>query len=355
MTDRNASAERQQRGYPALLNVEAQPHWTVFLTDFALPSADVRRVQRQLATVHTRLLFIRIHGGLERVMREIRSAGADPNADYISLQAIVSRHENLTLLQGLFDRIPQRDLARVDVPVLECGFRPSYATQSLNVVMGADYLQQDRIADRFFEDLAKRKPYEVMVHTRGGTLQMRDSRPWFMLAGRLRADEIRSLPDGEVAYSAEAVEAEVEGEFVVDGAILPIAQHPRFAEEARRLLRLSRDVSQRPLCLQIRRGRVVGLTGRGIAPQILAKLFASNERYRRVNEIGISFNGASTKFIHQWPAASNEVRPGVHIGIGGAANPDDADPQRSPLVHIDCIAANCAVFVNGEPFLRASS
>jgi hypothetical protein len=347
------SPSPRKRGYPALLNVEEQPHWTIFLTDFALPANDRQRIKRQLETAHTRYVFIRVNGELEGVLRRMRSAGVEPDTDYVSLHAIMSRYENLTLLQELFDHIPHRDLARVDVPILECGFRPSYATQSLNVVLRADYAQQDRIADRFFNLLAIRKPYEVMIQTQKRTLRICDSRPWFPLAGRLRAGALRTLPDGEVAYSA--LNAEVEGEFVVDGAILPIAQHPRYADESLRLMRLSRQVSKHPVCLRIRRGRVVGLSGRGTAPDIVSKLFESNERYRQLNEVGISFNGASTKFIHRWPAASNEVRPGVHVGIGGAANPEDGDPQRSPFIHIDWMAANCQVFVNGKPFLRASS
>ena len=87
------------------------------------------------------------------------------------------------------------------------------------------------------------------------------------------------------------------------------------------------------------------------APAAIARLFESNERYRHVNEVGISFNGASTRYIHTWPAASNEVRPGVHLGLGGAANPN----ERTSLIHLDCMAANCAVLVNGHPFLSASS
>lgn len=353
-----ASSRRggQQRGYPALLNLETQPHWTIFLTDFALPLSVAHRLRRQLKTAPTAVLFIRINaGGVKQVMQQMRSAGIDVHHDYISLQGVVSRQENLALLDGLFERLPHRDLVRVDVPALECGFRPSFATHSLDVVMRADYVEQDQISDRFFRLLARCKPYEVTVETPGAKLQIRDSRPWFALAGRLRPGEARTLPDGEVAYSADEIREEVEGKFVVDGAVLPIAQHPRFAEESLRLLPMSREVSKHPLCLEIRRGKVVGATGKGRAPKVISSFFERNERYRQVTEVGISFNRASTKFIHDWPAASNEVRPGVHLGIGGAANPDDDDPQRSPIVHIDCIAANCKVLVNGQPFLRASS
>jgi hypothetical protein len=348
-------ADRRQRGYPALLNLDEQPHWTVFLSDFALPAADMRRLQRQVEPCASRLLFIRIDRGVGDVLRKMRSAGAGLRSDYFSLHGMVCRHENLALLDALVERLPRRDLARIDVPILECGFRRSYATQALGVVMGADYGEQDQISDHFFNLLVKREPYEVTVETAGGKLWVRDNRPWFELAGRLRNGETRTLPDGEVAYSAEIKnpQEEVEGRFLVDGAVLPLAQEPRYAADARRLLSLSREVARHPFCLHIRRGTVVNVTGNGRGPGAMSDFFEKSELYRRVNEVGISFNRASTRFIHGWPAASNEVRPGAHLGIGGAANPDDDDPQRSPFVHLDCIAADCSVFVNGQPFLRA--
>ncbi len=342
-------------GYRSLLNLDEQPHWTVFLSDFALPAADRHRLQRQVEQCASRLLFIRIDRGVRDVLRKMRSAGAGLRSDYFSLQAVVCRHENLALLDALVERLPRRDLARIDVPILECGFRRSYATHALRVVMGADYGEQDRISDYFFSLLAKREPYEVTVETAGGTLQVRDNRPWFELAGRLRSGETRTLPDGEVAYSAEIKNPrdEVEGQFLVDGAVLPLAQEPRFAADARRLLPLSREVGRHPFRIHIRRGTVVNVTGSGRGPGAMSDFFDKSEMYRRINEVGIAFNRASTRFIHGWPAASNEVRPGAHLGIGGAANPDDDDPQRSPFVHLDCIAADCSIYVNGQPFLRA--
>ena len=338
-------------GYPGLLNLEAQPHWTVFLTDFPLPPAAVRSVRRQLDEAATRLLSIRIDRGVEYAIQQIRAAGANLRNDYFSLHGIVAKDEHSVLLRELNDFLRRRDFARIDLPTRESGFRPSFATHLLGVVMRANYLEQDRISGLFFDLLALRSPYHVTIRTSRARLDVDDTRGWFSLAGRLRRNEIRSLPDGEVAYSSNRVD----GQFVVDGAILPIPQRPRFADEARRLMPLSREVSRHPIRLEIRRGEVTGVTGRGTAPKILSKLFEKNERYRQVNEVGISFNRAVTRFIHSWPAASNEVRPGVHVGIGGAANPDDDDPKRSALVHIDCIAANCEVWVNGKPFLRASA
>jgi hypothetical protein len=351
---RGSKAVRQWRhiGYRGLLNLRAQPHCTVFLSDFALSSQTVRHLQGQLEAAPTRLLFVRTDYGLEHVMGELRAAGVDPSRDYLSLQGVVVRQESVLLLNELFESLPRRDLSRVELPLRECGFRRAFATRLMQVVSSANYAEQDWISDHFFQMLALRKPYRVTVITPEGKLEIRDSEPWFNIAGQLREDETRIIPGGEVSYTGDAVE----GTFVVDGAILPLPEHPAVAHEARLLGPISRKLKDQPLCIRIRSGRVVQVSGEGSAPKILSKLFETDDRYRRVTEVGISFNRACDAFIHNWPAASNEARPGVHLGIGGDPTRNDGAPARGrPLVHIDCMAANCQVFVNGRRFLRASS
>ena len=337
-------------GYASLLNVEAQPHWTIFLTDYALEPVELRRIKHQLNAIDTRLLFLRIDRGVANALRQMRAASVDLRKDYVSLQTIVLRNGNLKFVKQLFDRFARGDLARVDTPAVASRMRKACISRLLKVVMSSDYAQQGQIARRFFNLLSRSVPYEVVVKTRGGRLEIRDRRPWFELAGRLRPNDMRSIPDGEVTYSGNG-DTRIEGEFVVDGAILPIAQDARFAAAAMRLMRLSHEVSRHPFRIRVRGGKVVDVTGDGRIPHAVSRLFETNERYRHVNEVGISFNGASTRYIHTWPAASNEVRPGVHLGLGGAANPN----ERTSLIHLDCMAANCAVLVNGHPFLSASS
>lgn len=345
----------KERGYAALLNLQAQPHCTVFLCDFALPVAELRRIRHQFQGIASRSLFIRVDRGIKHALQRLQAAGIDWRKDYLSLQGIVCRQKNLGLVYRLFEQFPRGDFARIDVPLVECGFRRSYASQSLRVIMQADYVEQRRISVRFRNMLAAASPYRVVIETSGAKLQIHDDAPWFELSGQLRDRWIRTLPDGEVAYSPGPLAPNVDGEFVVDGAVLPIAQGPQFGREARHLLALSREAARKPFRLHIRAGKVADVSGNRRASKLLTDHFEQNERYRNLNEVGISFNGAVRRFIHSWPAASNEVRPGVHLGIGGAANPEADDPQRSPMVHIDCIAANCRVSVNGRPFLRASS
>jgi leucyl aminopeptidase (aminopeptidase T) len=215
--------------------------------------------------------------------------------------------------------------------------------------MRSDYEEQERIADRFFALLSTRKPYRVSVKTESGNLVVEDRRPWFDFAGRLREGELRFLPAGEVSYAGDRAD----GEFIVDGAILPFPEHPDLAEKARAIGRLSRTVELDPLVLEIRKGLIVNASGNVRAREAISRLFDEDNRYRQVVEVGISFNSASRKFIHQWPAASNEVHPGVHLGLGG--DPSRSNKRGPALIHIDLIAANCQVLVNGQRFLQASS
>lgn len=340
-------------GYAGLLNLEAQPHHTVVLSDYPLPQADVLRLRRHLSKAATRLLFGRIDRGVPAVWRDLKNNGVDIRRDYVSLQGIVSRHENVFRIHDLLNRLSRGDVARLDLPLAEAGFRPSHATHLLRVVMQADYAEQDSIADSFFALLDQKRPYEVTAHTRdAATLRITDDTGWFGLAGRLRAGEFRTLPAGEVTYPG----SRIDGAFVVDGAILASPEHPDAAGEALRLGRMSSELRDHPLRLAITAGRVTGVSGRGKLATAISRLIEGDPRYGFVTEVGISFNRACTKFIHRWGAASNEGRPGVHIAIGG--DPDHRDGQAmrgDALVHLDLMAANCHVFVNGSPFLRASS
>jgi leucyl aminopeptidase (aminopeptidase T) len=218
--------------------------------------------------------------------------------------------------------------------------------------MDADYGEQDRISDRFFQHLEKKVPYRVVVRTRDQSeLVISDDAPWFHLAGRMERGESRALPGGEVAYTGDGID----GDFTVDGALLPSPEDPSAARAAARLAALSKHLGRNSLRLKIVHGRVLGFDGDPKLVDALQTLFASDTSYGHVTEVGISFNRACERFIHDWPAASNEGRPGVHVALG--ADPDRRDataPRRAALVHIDLMAATSKVWVNDAPFLQTS-
>src|SRR5439155_2805285 len=119
---------------------------------------------------------------------------------------VVSKFENIGRVRELFTSLPHADLARLDLPFAGVHFRRSFASQALAVMMDADYGEQDRISDRFFQHLEKKVPYRVVVRTRDASeLLISDQVPWFHLAGRMEVGECRALPGGEVAYVGERI------------------------------------------------------------------------------------------------------------------------------------------------------
>jgi leucyl aminopeptidase (aminopeptidase T) len=229
------------------------------------------------------------------------------------------------------------------------GFRSEQATFLLDVVMAADYREQEQIAGLFFELLGRQSPYEVTVSTRDGTLTVRDTAPWFDLGGRLHPGEQRILPGGEAAY----VGSEIEGSFTVDGAILAVPQRPHAAGLAAHLVPLGAQLAESPVTLHIRKGRVERITGDGPAATVLAGLL-NDEAYREVTEVGISFNRACARYVHDWPAACNEGRPGVHVALGGDPDPEAEKSAAGALVHVDLMAATTTVTVNDHLFMRTA-
>jgi len=336
------------RGLLGLLNFGPERHWTVFVSDFALAQSDLRRVRRHVANAPTRLLFARV----DALQRQLQTAGVDLERDYVSLQVIVSNFESIGRVRELFTALPHADMARLDLPFAGTRFRRSFATHALQVVMDADYSEQDRISDRFFHHLEKKVPYRVVVRTRhGGELVISDDVPWFHLAGRMEEGESRALPGGEVAYTGDRID----GDFTVDGALLPSPEEPAAGGTAARLAALSKHLDRTPLRLIIRDGRMVRFEGDPKVAEPLTALFTGDERYGQVTEVGISFNRACRRFIHEWPAASNEGRPGVHVAIGADPDRRHGTPmRRAPLVHIDLMAATSAVWVNDTRFLQTS-
>jgi leucyl aminopeptidase (aminopeptidase T) len=335
-----------ERGFPGLLHLEAERHWTVFVSDFELARSDIERIQRQIATVRTQPLFAHIAS----LRRQLKAARVDLKHDYVSLQVLVHRFTSLYRLRKVFAALPHADMAQIDLPLAGTRFKRSFATHALEVVMSADYGEQDRISDQFFENLEAKLPYRVVIRTSDRSeLVICDRTPWFHLAGRMTPGESRALPGGEVAYPGE----QIHGTFTAGGALLASPEEAEAGRAAARLRPLSRLISRYPLHVHIQHGRVVRFEGNPKVVAPLERLLSRDERYAQVTEVGISFNRACHRFVHEWPAASNEGRPGVHIGIGG--DPDRRQTwtdRRPPLVHIDLMSASSLVWVNDIPFLK---
>lgn len=339
----------QARGLRGLLNLREDRHVTVFVADFDLPASDVARIRADLQGTSTRPVFLRLEGDLDALRTALAAAGVDAARDYVSVQALSCTEAGLDLANGLFGTLRRADFARLELPWREMGFRSEQASFLLGVVIDADYGEQERIAALFFGLLERQSPYEVIVRTPGATLTVRDTAPWFDLAGRLQRDESRILPGGEAAYVGSAIE----GTFTVDGAILASPQRAQAAGFAARLIPVGAELASSPVTLHVCDGRVERITGAGAGAAVLSDLL-NEEAYREVTEVGISFNRACARYVHKWAAACNEGRPGVHVALGGDPDPEADKHAAGALLHIDLMAATTEVTVNERLFMRTT-
>jgi hypothetical protein len=346
----NLDSTTVTRGYAGLLNLGAERHHTVFVVDFELPDETRARLREHLAPLPTKVHFLSLGENPGALLAEAERAGVDLGRDYVSVHTLSSGHSGFDASQAFFRRIRRGDFTRLELPCREMGFEPGQANTLLGVVERADYIEQDTLSDVFFSMLEGRSPYRVEVETPGSLLVIEDSRPWFQLGGRLREGEVRILPGGEVAYTGDGVH----GTLTVDGALLATPTRPAAAPRATELGALSARLAEEPVQLDIQGGRLVGIRSQGALGETLWRLF-DHEAYRKLTEVGVSFNRACAQFVHDWPAASNEGRPGVHIAVGGDPEADGVrEGLQQPVVHVDLMAARTLVRINGEVFLRTA-
>lgn len=334
-------------GLSGLLNLTAANHTTVVVTDSRMEPV-IAAVQQALRDASTRVVILSLDpapDSPEELLGELRRWGIDPARDYVSFLTLVTQHEAFDAIRAVQSKIARGDCARLELPSREVGYRPEYAAEMMEVVLSADYQQQDLASGIFFEFLGTRRPYEVEIKTGQACLKIADTAPWFQLAGRLGDGESRILPGGEVAYTG----SRIEGTFRVSSGLLATPQRPAAAPLARDLTFWSRHLSAHPVELEIRGGVVERVRGEG-GPAAALRALLEHPPYRTLTEVGLSFNAACHTLIHDWPAASNEGHPGVHIGLGGDPDPEDLTPG-PPLVHLDLISRETTVTVNSHRFL----
>jgi len=329
-----------------LLNLGERNHHVAVVTDFELPASALSAIREAIGGAPTHLHFVSVAESADELIGRLVADGIVPERDYVSLLAVISRHQSFDVLRNAQVGLPRGDLARLELPSLEMGFSPGHAVAMLNVVLASDFRQQERASAFFYELLGLCQPYSVVVETRNGVMNISGRRPWFQLAGRLAQGESRILPGGEVAYTG----SDVSGTFTVDGGLLATPERPSVAPLAVALTALSRRFADDPVDFYVENGQVLDLRSRGALAGDLSSLLNA-PAYRRLTEVGVSFNSACTALIHDWPASANEGFPGVHIAVGGDPDPDEDDALQ-PAVHLDLIAATAAVHVNSRAFLR---
>lgn len=333
------------RGFAGLLNLGEAHHHTVFAADFALTAQQQEELRRRLSSLPTQVHFLTLGTSPEQLLANLRQTGIPLDQAYVSMQVLTSSHTGFDVSRAVFKSIRRGDYTRLELPCQELGFSPRHADALLKVVSEADYQEQDTLSELFFSLLEKQSPYRIEVQTENAQLVIEDFRPWWQLGGRLRTGEIRILPGGEVAYTGDSVN----GTLTIDGALLATPTRPEAVPRAAALGALSsRLAAERPQ-LRIENGHIVDIQSAGKVADELRSLFDA-PAYRRLTEVGVSFNRACASFTHDWPASSNEGRPGVHVAVGG--DPEAGGDAHAPMVHVDLMCARTSVWVNGELFLR---
>jgi leucyl aminopeptidase (aminopeptidase T) len=330
-------------GLATLLNIPPDiHHHTVFVTDQQISPGLRARISEELVNSPTRVHFLTASDQLER---DVARVGIRIESDYVSLHCwatcFASHQQSLKLLSQL----RRFDFSRLEFPAQEVlPYESNHLESLLGTMLASNYKVQDAKIEEFYTGLARRKPYEVEVHTgEGNILRVQDSAGWFQLGGSLIEGESRILPSGEVAYTG----AKINGRFTADGTLLAAPQRSSVASIARRLSHLRGELSSAPLTFTIADGKLTGLEGNGELYEFLGELLETPS-YREVVEVGIGLNQACRQFVESWPSPANEAHPGAHIALGG--DPDPGQPDREVAVHIDWMAANSRIIINGEVF-----
>ena len=344
--DRSCQSKPPRFGLAGLNGGRAQQ--IIVAHDFRLSQSDEHSLRRGCA-VHADRVHLLDLRRRPPATDDLQGLDDSFGNERVLLVALLSRAAYLPLFLTLARSVKRAAIGRADL-FIGGPFRARHASDAIATLVNSDYVEQDAIADCFFSHLGVAVPYSVKVQTSGGELKIVDTRPWWQLAGRLRAGEMRVLPAGEVAYTGE----QITGCFTADGALLVSPQAPSAAALASRIHRRT-SAAWQPVSLHVRDGRVRDIDGEGATRDLLCRLVDKDSRYSEITEIGISFNKACPDFVRDWNAPSNESRPGVHVAIGGDPDPPGGKSPGPPLVHIDLMAANCDVHVNGAPFLRATN
>lgn len=159
---------------------------------------------------------------------------------------------------------------------------------------------------------------------------------WVSNRGIPREGAFVLLPAGEVA----TYPARISGTLVADGAFNSTAH-----------TKLDARLENHPAVFEIENGVMVNYQCENASVEKLIERFLRVPNANRVGELGFGTNIGIERFI---PLNShlNERFPGVHIGFGQSNQERGA--VHSCDVHVDFIAADCTIEVEGEAPLRSA-
>lgn len=218
--------------------------------------------------------------------------------------------------------------------------------------VAGDPAEQLRRADAFYGRLGEDRGYCIRVRSgprRDRLLEVRGPSPWLEICGPLQEGDLRFAPGAELFYSGTAVNGVLHCNAGIN--LLPLRGGNSDPATCERLLSLSSQLPEEPVDVVIREGRITELRSeRDVVAAQLREIFASDEAYSHVIEVGIGLSDAAAPLINGWGATSNEAVPGVHIGIG-------ADPGNTlrfkTSIHLDFVVPDLDIEVNAHPYFQS--
>jgi hypothetical protein len=187
-------------GFKGLLNLSTKNHRTIIFSDADLPVSIREKIVADLAECNTQVNFLRTFDIAPDVRAEsIKRIGLERDREYVSIILMTNDPKSHHYVIDFISALEYWDFARIEYPMIGGNLPNDRIAYLFSVINHADYGEQDKLSELFYEYLGQSDNYTVSINTDCGTLTVQDSKPWFQLAGQLQQFEKRILPGGEVA------------------------------------------------------------------------------------------------------------------------------------------------------------
>jgi len=209
------------------------------------------------------------------------------------------------------------------------GFTPDRLEGYLRILRAADYPGELRRESVLLKLLDRAHRLEFHTPDLGASAVFEHQRAlhWFSLNGGLARGQQTVLPTGELSTLTDASGRfsmnnpfRVDGELVFYGApIVHRGSRGVSLDETERTYRAMAGMRRHAAIVRVEDGLITGVRGASACgnpfTRALETLFESDERYRKIHEIGFGTNAACTELLPEnfFP---NERFPGVHFGLG---------------------------------------
>lgn len=199
---------------------------------------------------------------------------------------------------------------------------------AVDVTRRTDYSAQEKLEGRFL-DLMDDADHLVITDRRVGcraVVTHQDCDHWFSLNGPLRPGQQTVLPSGELSILADesgsfsATLLPIDGEVLLYGETLVHRGDDTISRsDARRAYERMAALADAPAVATVEGGSIVDVRPvadeAGGGADVLRWLFDTDDRYRKIHELGFGTN-AACRPLHRGNFFGDERHPGLHFGLG---------------------------------------